>query len=132
MSAELDKKLTLQDLIAKKILKDEQKDLNKDIYVESLEGTLNFQKPLEEDIISAIEKMDNGTDMQDNLEAMKSLIYKCCPMLRNAELQKSYEVKDPQDIVKELFTLTERSEIFEELFKMSGVKTDKLNEQIKN
>lgn len=132
MSNEKNKKLTLQDLIAKKVIKDEQKNLKKDIYVESLEGEITFERPGEEDVIAAMDKMGDNTSTQDTIDAIATFIYKSCPMLRDKELQDTYEVKDPTDIVKELFTLSERDAIGQELLKMSGVKIKEIKEEIKN
>lgn len=132
MGKEEIKKLTLKDLIAKKVIKDKQKNLKEDIYVESLEGEITFEKPQEEDVLAAMDKISGDTSVQENADAIVSFIYKSCPMLRNKELQDAYGVKDPKDIVKELFTLSERDEIGQKLLKMSGIKMKEVAEKVKN
>lgn len=132
MGKEEIKKLTLKDLIAKKTIKDEQKYLKEDIYVESLEGEIRFEKPQEEDVLATMDKISGDSSAQENADAIVSFIYKSCSMLRNKELQDAYGVKDPKDIVKELFTLSERDEIGQKLLKMSGIKMKEVAENVKN
>ncbi len=132
MGNEAIKKLTLQDLIAKKVIKDEQKNLKKDIFVDGLDGEITFDKPLEDDVLATMDKITKDASTQDTVNAIASLIYKCCPIIRTKELQDAYGVKDPKDIVKELFTLSERDKIGQELLEMSGVKAKEIEEKIKN
>lgn len=124
------KKLTLDDLIAKKIEKEKNTVKYKEIEVPSLGGTLTFEKPLDEDVIECIDNIGDGTSTLKILEAYDKLIYSCCPQLKNTKLQESLDIKVPNDIVKELLDLSDRMLVGNELIKFSGI--DSLNEKIKN
>jgi hypothetical protein len=123
-------KLTFDSLIAKKLAKEKNEIKFKEIEVPSLEGTLVFEKPLEEDLISSIDKIDDGKDTKSVLEAYDQLIYSCCPTLKDSKLQEQLGIKAPLDIVKTLFDMSDRLLIGNELVEFSGMA--RLSEKLKN
>lgn len=116
------KKLTFDELIAKKMERDKSAIKFKEIEVPSYGGTLVFEKPLEEDILDCMDKIDNEKPMSSSVAAYDILIYNCCPTLKDTKLQEQLGVKDPKDIVKELLDVDDRLEIGNELVEFSGVK----------
>lgn len=91
-------KLTLEALIAKKEQrKAERYEIHK-VEVPSLGGYLQLEKiPLAR--VAGMMDDVGGQSVVDNLNFEIDLVYACCPMLRNKELQAAYEVEAPTDIV---------------------------------
>lgn len=92
------KRLTLDALIAKKEQRDKEKYEVHKVEIPSLDGYLQLEKiPLTR--VASLMDGTGGESMADNLAFDIDLIYACCPMMRNKELQAAYEVKEPTDIV---------------------------------
>lgn len=92
------KRLTLDALIAKKEQRDKEKYEVHTVEIPSLDGYLQLEKiPLTR--VASLMDGTGGESMTDNLAFDIDLIYACCPMMRNKELQAAYEVKEPTDIV---------------------------------
>lgn len=128
------KKLTFNDIIARKILVDEKKNAKLNIYVESLEGELEFKKPTEEIVLNLIDKLEAKQTCGDltSIDALREfdkLIYLCCPTLQNNELKKEFEIIEDVNIVKELLTVDERTNIGKQIIKFSGCS---MEEAVKN
>lgn len=115
MSKESIQKATFKDLVAKKIQKEQNKFLTKDITVSSMEKTLTFKKPSDDFILDIIDEMGDNRDTKTMVAAFEKLIYECCEMLQDTEFQKELEVVDPLDTVRVLFDLTDKMEIGEQL-----------------
>lgn len=124
------KKLTLNDIIAKRVLLEERKNKTLSIYIESLDGELEFKKPSEDLILDIVDRID-GVDLKssDVLKEFDKLIYLTCPMLHNLDLQKEYGIVAGVDIVKELMNLKERTDIGKQIMEFSGAK---IKETVKN
>lgn len=92
------KRLTLEALIAKKEQREKEKFEVHKVDIPSLDGYLQLEKiPLTR--VASLMDGTGGESMTDNLAFDIDLIYACCPMMRNKELQAAYEVKEPTDIV---------------------------------
>lgn len=130
MSKNQCKKATLEDLIAKKIQKEKDKNKTKDIYISSMDKILTFVKPKENVVLDAIDEIGDGKDTRNTISAFKHLMYECCPLLQNQELQKELEILDPYDIVDVLFELGEVMKIGEQLVDLFGLGS--IDENIKN
>jgi len=127
MSKENAKKATFKDLLEKKIQKEKDKNKTKEIYIDSMDATLTFNKPSDDVVLDAVEIMGNEKDTRKIVEAYKNLIYLTCKTLQDVELQKELEVVDPFDTVSILFSLGEILEIgnqIMELVDMQGVVTE--------
>ena len=99
-------KVTLKQLIEKKLEKDGKKTATKDIYIKSLDGCITFNNPTDSARIEYSEKTKNGSYV-DMVDGMVKLIYDCCPMLHSKELQESIDVDYPYDTVKAIFDVDE-------------------------
>ncbi len=92
------KRLTLEALIAKKEQREKEKYEVHKVELPSLGGYLQLEKiPLTR--VASLMDGAGGESMEDNLAFDIDLIYACCPMMRNKELQAAYEAKEPTDIV---------------------------------
>lgn len=103
-------KVSLKQLIEKKLEKDGRKIATKDIYIESMDGCITFNNPSDSARIEYSEKAKSGSYV-DMIDGMIKLIYDCCPMLHSKELQESIEVEYPYDTVKAVFDIDEILEI---------------------
>ena len=127
-----DIKVTLKQLIEKKLEKDGKKTATKDIYIKSLDGCITFNNPSDSARIEYAEKTRNGSDV-DLVDGMVKLIYDCCPMLHAKELQESIDVDYPYDTVKAIFDIDEIMELGVKLMNFfDDDKEDGSEEKLKN
>lgn len=119
------KLLTLEDLLAKKELKEKNEIKFKDIYVKSLDGKLKFEKPTKEDFFKCMDTVQDEQDTESIYEAYKQLIYTCCPILKTKELQETYKAKH-FDIVDKLFNTGEVLTIGNDLIELGGMTINKV------
>lgn len=103
-------KVSLEQLIKKKLEKDGKINATKDIYVESLNGNITVKNPSDAQKIEHLDKRKTGNYI-DMMEAYTKLIYDCCPMLHSKELQESIGVMYPYDTVKAIFDIDEIADI---------------------
>lgn len=99
------KKITLEELIARKEQSQRDRLGYKEVEVKSLGGNLMIKRlPLS----TVLRMLDGAGDKRSALEAMefsKELIYKSCPMLQDKKLQSVYaeQISEPYDIVTAVF-----------------------------
>ena len=97
MGKEQFKKLTLEQLIAKKEQAAAEKSKKKtaELYVKSLDACITIQKP-DAKLMRDIMEMEDGNEY---------LVYQCCidPCLKSKELLEAYGVAVPHEIVNEIF-----------------------------
>lgn len=124
--------LSAKELIKKRDLINQKK--NKEIEIEVPEtGTFLFRLPTLEDYedAEAYGKSRKQTTLSNNF-----LIHACClePNLRDSELLKEYECKDPVDIVEKILMFGEITSIADVLVKKAGFDKDNLAvvDKIKN
>ena len=92
------KKLTLEDLIAKKEQRARDKLAYKDVYVESLGGCLTLKKIPATRFAAIMGKYDSE-NFEENIRFEVELVYASCPRFQEQALQEAYDVKDPMDVV---------------------------------
>ncbi|MBM7607576.1 hypothetical protein JOD29_000820 [Lysinibacillus composti] len=95
----MSKRLTVTDLLKEKekyVMKD---NVTEELYIERLDATITIQKPSRSLVLEAhgIEE-EGGSDI--------FLIYNSVtePNLKDAELQKAFDCKEPTDIVEKVFS----------------------------
>lgn len=130
MSKNTNKKATLNDFMAKKIKREEDKAKTKDIYVSSMEKTITVIKPSETQYLDYANEIGDGTNLEVNLEASRKLIYNCCADLHNPEVLEMLELKDPYDIARVLFDMEDVKEIMDQFNEL--ISNKKIEEEIKN
>lgn len=92
------KLLTIEDLLAKKGW---QQDEVKRVYLHILGGELEVHRIPLVKFMDYMDRTQKG-DTKAMLEAQYEMIYACCPILHNEQLQEVYECKDPLDIVPKI------------------------------
>lgn len=88
-------KLTIEDLLAQK---DRQEVKTKTVHLDGLGGELEVRRIPLDKFTDYMERTQKG-DAKTKLETQYEMIYDCCPILHNEQLQEAYECKDPLDIV---------------------------------
>lgn len=132
MSKETIRKATLEDLIAKAVQKENDKKKVKEILtvVNGEEVSLTFVKPSQSVVLDAMEDIGEGDDIKMVVQTFTHLIYECCPMLQNADLQKGLNILDPYDTVSKLFELGEIMKIGNQLSDLIGLNA--ISDTVKN
>ncbi|MGE4272059.1 MAG: hypothetical protein AB7E31_04215 [Desulfitobacterium sp.] len=115
------RKATFEDLLKKKLQKEEDKFKTKDIYVKSMDATLTFKKPKEELVLEVIEDIGDGQNSEQMVKAFEKLIYHCCDLLQSSELHSELGVVDPLDTVNALFDLGEKMGLGEQLMDLINI-----------
>ena len=123
-------KVSLEQLIKKKLERDGKKTATKDIYIESLGGNITFNNPNDAQRIEYSEKVKSGSYI-DMIDGMVKVIYDCCPMLHSKELHDSIEVEYPYDTVKAIFDIEEITDIGVKLINFFDEDED-ADEKLKN
>lgn len=133
------KEFSIEDLIAKKLKKDQNKNKILDIYLEEDNRNIKVKMPSDKEILKIVSSIASSADEDGNInleaftEAATPLIYNCCPMLHDKELQKACEVDgDCWEVVEKIFGWNERVKIAQEILENSSVKPENLDEDIKN
>jgi hypothetical protein len=103
-------KVSLKQLIEKKLEKDGKKTATKDIYIKSLDADITFNNPSDSARIEYSEKT-RSQSFVDMIDGMVKLIYDCCPMLHSKELQESIEIDYPYDTVRAIFDIGEITDL---------------------
>lgn len=124
-------KVSLKQLIEKKLEKDGRKTAAKDIYIESLGGSITFNNPSDAARIEYSEKVKSESYI-DMIDGMVKLIYDCCPTLHSKELQESIEVDYPYDTVRAIFDITEITDLGVKLINFFDDEEDDAEEKLKN
>lgn len=125
-------KVSLKQLIEKKLEKDGKKTAAKDIYIESLGGSITFNNPSDTARIEYSEQTKSESYV-DMIDGMVKLIYDCCPMLHSKELQENIEVDYPYDTVRAIFDITEITDLGVKLINFfDDEEDDDAEEKLKN
>ena len=133
MNKEQHKKLTFDDILARKMQREKDKMKVMSIYIPSMDGELIFNSLPEHKLLSILDGISGDNRVEDiNME--REFIYTSCKDLQNPELHKMLGIIDPIDVVREVFTLQETDDIAKELLKFNGIGTDenKIIADIKN
>lgn len=130
---------SVEDLIAKKLRKDERKNKVIEVYSEEANRKLKVKMPSDKAVLKVMNAITGSADDEGNIdleaftEAATPLIYNCCTMLHNVDLKKACEVTgDDYEVVEKIFGWDERVKIAQEILDNSSVKPEKLDEDIKN
>lgn len=91
-------KLTIEDLLAQK---DRRQDDVKTVHLDGLGGELEVHRIPLVKFMDYMDRTQKG-DTKAMLEAQYEMIYACCPILHNEQLQEAFECKDPLDIVPKI------------------------------
>lgn len=114
------KKVTLDDLIKRKIELKQERKYEGELFVPSLGGDIQIEV-LKSDVVDFMESMKDSKQEEDYEKVAQNLIYSIVktPNLTDKKLQKEFECEEPTDIVKYIFTDAEQADILE--FAVSAV-----------
>lgn len=116
MTENTTKRLTIADLINKKDRLAGKRKATKELYIEELDATIVIEKPDRSLIIESSE--------YEGAEGDDFLVYNCVvePNLKDNELQKIYDCKEPTEIVSKVFDdIGTIKGIAEQALSMSGL-----------
>ena len=102
MSKETNKKLSLEDLLARAEQRERGKTVFKRVYIDSLGGDLELERIPLSRMLSMLDGVD-GSSMQDNLDFQTAIIYQCCPVLRNPALREAFHCDTQTEVVCAVF-----------------------------
>lgn len=133
MNKEQHKKLTFDDILARKMQREKDKMKVMSIYIPSMGGELIFNSLPEHKLLSILDGI-SGDNRAEDINMEREFIYSSCKDLQNPELHKMLGIIDPIDVVREVFTLQETDDIAKEILKFNGIGTDenKIVVNIKN
>lgn len=133
MNKEQHKKLTFDDMLARKLQREKDKMRIMSIYIPSMDGELVFNSLPEYKLLEIMDGVEDG-GLIISFEKSKELIYTSCKDLQNPELHKMLEIVDPIDVISTLFTIDEVNNIGAELLKFNGIgqSENKIIASIKN
>jgi len=97
-------KLTLQDIINKKLQKKSTEVKFKEIYTSKMDGKLIFKIPTEEEMFDIIDDLGENKKIKHIKDVYIKMIYRQCEMLHEKELLAAYDITRGFDIVEILFT----------------------------
>lgn len=127
----MEKRIQLEDLLHIK----NNKTHTIDVFVESLNGSVQVQRIDSKKVLQIMDEMSRlgeNASMSAVIDTYKLLIYDSVPMLKNKELQDSYDnLVEPYDIVLEIFEIGEIMEIANKILSELYGFTD-LYDEIKN
>lgn len=127
-------KLTLSDLLKKKEQRDKDRVEFKTVYVENLGGELEIKKLPLAQFMDMIGDINDNTGAGDSLRIQMELIYACCPLLHNKELQDAYECIEPTDIVGKVFddNISDIMTVVGTIFEFYGMESGEIIGELKN
>lgn len=93
------KKLTLEALLDKKEQREASRTAFREIPVKALDGVLLMKKLPLSQILELMDRQDDNASLKENLDFEVELIYKCCPLFQDKQLQAAYACDEPYDVV---------------------------------
>jgi hypothetical protein len=97
-------KLTLQDVINKKLQKDSNEVKYIDIYASKLGGNLTFKIPTDDETFEIIDELGEDKSTKHIRDVYAKMIYRRCDMLHEKEVLEAYEITVGFDLVAILFS----------------------------
>lgn len=145
------KNTEFQDFINKAIKRKEEMSKPFDLEVAGY-GTVHFNRPTNNQLLNYMDKVNSAMvtetqgegeeketkvvsqDFIQMSEAAKELVYVCCPILQQKELQEALDIQDPFETAIEVFGVTEIIRIATEISeKADGAKIqEEVAEKVKN
>lgn len=121
MGKETAKRVTFDQLIARKSQREQDKLKIVEIYSESMDANLLCHKPSDDVVLEILGEAGEGTDVIAVNNAFKKLIYFCCDALQDTKLHTELQIVDPLDVVQTIFDLRDITELGSQLAKFVGV-----------
>ena len=127
---------SFDDLIARKMKREEDRCATKEITVPSMGKSLLFERPSDADVIAFMDEISSAAGVSGVYAMYKNMIYQCCPALHAENLREALGVVDPTDTVPKIMDPADVMEVGEELAAFLGLlkigEGKKVEEEIKN
>lgn len=113
-------KLTIEQLIARK---DHRRPETKLVHLDSLGGDLEIKKIDPMRYMDFSDRIEKAEGLGEAVSVNYELIYACCPILHNQQLQDAYECRDPLEIVPKLLddNIAEMNQVVAEIATFYGL-----------
>lgn len=121
---------TFDDLIARKLQREKDREAFREIHVPSMGKTLAFHRPADSETIGFLDVLDSSSNVSDVYEMYKEMIYKCCPLLHSDKVREAFEVTVPTDVVPKIMDPADVMQVGETLSKFLGL--ERIGEDVKN
>jgi len=123
-------KVTIDQLLAKKL--DDNKKKTVLFKSKELGGDLEVNKIPLSKVLTLLDGSE-GLSTPDAMARNFELIYECCPLLHNSDLQKSYEVVEPFDIVAKILNdnIGEINRLASTILSLYGVDFEDAKDKVK-
>lgn len=134
-------RITIESLMQRAEQRKNDKVKYKEVYNKMLDGNLVLKRISLSQVADLLDKLDDeNIKLNDCIEMYKELIYKCCPILQNKELQEEFGCAEPYDIITEVFedNVGEINTVAEQILEMYGMAEEhksiikEVEEEIKN
>ncbi|MBQ8919438.1 MAG: hypothetical protein IJ056_04965 [Acidaminococcaceae bacterium] len=126
-------KLTLEQLIERKLSNQDKGNFVKEVELACLGGAILIKKIPLTKIINCISEIENaGTEAK--FDAFIEIVYNCCPIMQEKKLQEAYECGEPTDIVCRLLddNVGALVTLATEILAMYGMDSENLMDKLKN
>lgn len=126
-------KLTLEQLIERKLSSQDKNNVVKEIELECLGGSILIKKIPLTKIINCISDIENA-GAEEKFAAFIEIVYNCCPIMQEKKLQEVYECAEPTDIVCKLLddNVGALVTLATEILSMYGMDSENLMDKLKN
>lgn len=129
-------KASINDFLAKKLKRDEEKNKVFNIKISSMDKVITVKKPSDNQILDLLDELGSDLTAKKSILATLRMVYNNSPDLKDTELHKALEIVDPYDIVNTdiLFDFADKQEIIEQFNKLSGLESSKkeIDDNVKN
>lgn len=98
------KKLTITDLLERKEQLVSKKKKTKELYLDQLDATITIEEPERSMVVDTIE-LGNEENFDGNADDYMVYNIVVDPNLKDTDLQKAYDCKEPMDIVSRIFDI---------------------------
>ena len=126
-------KLTLEQLIERKLKCQDEQNHVKEVELSCLGGSIVIKKIPLTKIINSISEIENaGTN--EKFDAFIEIVYNCCPIMHDKKLQEAYGCAEPADIVCKLLddNVGALITLATEILAMYGMDSENLMDKLKN
>lgn len=90
-------KTTIEDILRAKKVIEEKKDTP--FYSKTFDSEIEIEEISTDSFVELVNSLNDTAPLRGDCE----IIYACCPIFRNRELQEAFEVEDPIDVVEKAF-----------------------------
>ena len=121
---------TLDDLIARKLARDLERNETREIGIPSMGKALLFERIPDDECIGLLDGITEAAGASDVYGMYAKMLYRCCPALHDGALHTAIGASSPEDVVPLLFSAADVMTAGEALARFLGL--DKIGDDAKN